>query len=202
MKTLFFSEEKLLNIILIASLIISFNYGLVLPIIIIIILYIFLILFYRDYSIDIDYNERTIYSPSSGTVLSATNDTIIIFLGVFDTHVQKFPINGTIKDITYKPGEFNLAYLLEKTVFNERVSTRIIDSNNEIITVVQVSGQLARRISYWKNPGDIVKAGENLGMIKFGSQVIINVPSGYTSLVKVNDYLSPGMPIFTLATKF
>ena len=196
MNTLFFSEEKLLNTILLLTVMFLSNTRRVFYTLCVIIFWLFLIIFYRDYPTNIDYKYGTIYSPSNGTVLSTENNTLIIFLSVFDTHIQKFPVNGIIRDITYNPGEFNLAYLLDKTIHNERVITSIEDTAGDIITIAQVAGQLARRIVYWKNVGDNVIAGENLGMIKFGSQIILKVPDDYGILVNPGDRVTIGMPIY------
>jgi phosphatidylserine decarboxylase len=125
-----------------------------------------LCLFYRD-------EDRTdasshVVSPCDGTVLTADDQEIVIFLSPLDMHTQKCVADCSFVERIYKPGEFYPAMILEKTQYNEKMTTMFKLKDDSIIEIDQISGQIARRIANWAE-GDM-KKGETFGMIKFGSQ--------------------------------
>lgn len=133
-----------------------------------------------------DYDDTMITSPCDGEIykISKTIDNmykISIYMSIFDVHVQWYPVDGVIRNILYKKGEFNLAHILEKSEFNEKMST-IIQNKYGVVRVDQIAGQLARRIVNWSISNTYVKKGNLMGMIKLSSRVDIFIPSKKTKL--------------------
>jgi phosphatidylserine decarboxylase len=104
---------------------------------------------------------------------------ITIYLSIFDVHTQWFPVSGKIISITRKEGEFNLAHILEKSEYNETVTTIIqpyLNKNRGSVRVDQIAGQVARRIVNWSKKNTNVNRGTLLGMIKLSSRVDLYLP--------------------------
>lgn len=100
---------------------------------------------------------------------------IVTTLSVFDPHMQFVPYDGIVREKRYKKGEFNMVYFLSKSQYNERMVT-IFDTNVGQITVSQIAGMLTRRIHSFARPLEIMKKGEHLGFICFGSRVDMLIP--------------------------
>lgn len=155
-----------------------------------------LIVFYRDEDRTIENPDPTcVYSVCNGKVLRCNDREIIIFLSPLDMHTQKAPASGRIVARETKPGQFNPAFLLEKTEYNERVTTVFESVSGTRISVDQIAGQLARRIVGWKKVGDKIKAGQTFGMIKLSSQCRVHVPEGYECNVCVGERVIGGRTI-------
>jgi phosphatidylserine decarboxylase len=103
-------------------------------------------------------------------------------MSVFDCHVNRSPASGRIERMVYTPGKFINADLDKASEDNERNSL-VIASAGARIGVVQIAGLIARRIVPFAREGDIVSAGERIGMIRFGSRVDIYLPDGVKPLV-------------------
>ncbi len=117
-------------------------------------------------------------SPADGRVVAvlpdgSRNTRISIFLNIFDVHVNRTPISGTITDITYRKGQFKVASLAIASAENEQnVITVHADDGTERAAFSQIAGLIARRIiCYKKSRRHRVQAGERIGLIKFGSRV-------------------------------
>jgi phosphatidylserine decarboxylase precursor-related protein len=123
-----------------------------------------------------------ILSPCYGTVkkiiLNKDFIRIISVLSVFDIHYQFAPMDSVIIQSEYKKGEFNIAYLLEKSNYNERNHVIFSDANAYKVEVIQIAGVLARRIEILKDK-KTYKQGEPYGLIHFGSRVDIILPTIY-----------------------
>ena len=99
---------------------------------------------------------------------------ISIFMNVFNCHVNRIPTSGKVEEIYYKPGKFLNASLDKASEENERNYFKIKSNfNNEEIIVVQIAGLIARRIVCDVEQGQILKQGDRIGMIRFGSRVDI-----------------------------
>ena len=96
---------------------------------------------------------------------------VSIFMNVFDCHVNRIPTSGTIEEISYVPGKFFNATLDKSSEENERNYLKIKDEKNEEVIVVQIAGLIARRIVCDLKKAQILKQGERIGMIRFGSRV-------------------------------
>lgn len=142
------------------------------------------------------YPDEFIVAPSDGVVKSILRINkrvthIAIYLNIFDAHVQWSPITGKVLSVRYKEGKFHPAYILEKSKYNERVETTIYNPTiNDTIKIVQIAGQLARRITPYVEAGDHLNRGELLGIIKLSSRVDLFLPSRKVNiLVKEGDRL-------------
>jgi phosphatidylserine decarboxylase len=115
--------------------------------------------------------------------IDAVTTHVAIFLNIFDCHIQWFPINGIVKSVVHKKGRFHPAYMLNKSNYNERTETIIyIPEINDVIKVLQIAGQLARRIVTNVRPNVYVQRGDQLGMIKLGSRVDLFIPHNHVKL--------------------
>ena len=143
-------------------------------------------------------DENYLTSPADGEVLmvhevdgpielgleSRKFTKISIFMNVFDCHVNRTPCDGKISEIFYKPGKFLNASLDKASEDNERNYYKIINNQGEDVIVVQIAGLIARRIVCESSKDQILKQGDRIGMIRFGSRADVYFEN-YKSLVKV-----------------
>ncbi len=108
---------------------------------------------------------------------------ICIFMNVFDVHVNRVPMDGVIKKISYRPGRFFNASLDKASDFNERLSLLMKTNENHEIAFVQIAGLIARRIKCDLIEKQKVKAGQRFGLIRFGSRVDVYLPKNTQPLV-------------------
>jgi phosphatidylserine decarboxylase len=114
-------------------------------------------------------------SPADGKVVavkeeSASVSRISIFLNIFDVHVNRTPIGGTICNVEYQKGKFLVASGERASAQNEQNVVTVQGAGTTVI-FKQIAGLIARRIVFNKKPGDRVTPGERIGLIKFGSRV-------------------------------
>jgi phosphatidylserine decarboxylase len=114
-------------------------------------------------------------SPADGKVVAVVNESsretrVSIFLNIFDVHVNRAPISGTISDVKYQTGQFLVASREEASSQNEQ-NTVTIQGDGTRVVFKQIAGLIARRIVFDRKPGDFVNAGDRVGLIKFGSRV-------------------------------
>jgi phosphatidylserine decarboxylase len=138
------------------------------------ILAVFCIYFFRDPERAIPAGPVAV-SPADGKVVAvkretATQTRISIFLNIFDVHVNRAPIGGTVAEVRYSKGKFHVASREECSTENEQ---NVVTLRGEGTCVVfkQIAGLIARRIVFYRQPGDLVARGERVGLIKFGSRV-------------------------------
>ena len=164
----------------------------------------FCIYFFRDPSIEITKGEGLILSPCNGTVLEVseneTEKVIRVFLSVLDVHLQRSPIDGKVTKVEYKPGKFLKAMEPEAHIVNEQ-NLITIENENGTYLVKQVAGILARRCVAWVKPGDVLKTGDKIGVIKFSSQVDLHMPKNAEIKVKKDDKVVSGVTIFAVLNK-
>lgn len=103
---------------------------------------------------------------------------ISIFMSVFDVHINRAPIGGTVRRVIYIPGKFLNADLDKASEENERQHILIERGDGTAIGFTQIAGLVARRIVPFVKPGDIVAAGQRVGLIRFGSRVDVYLPAG------------------------
>ncbi|MCR5833289.1 MAG: phosphatidylserine decarboxylase family protein [Selenomonadaceae bacterium] len=163
------------------------------------------IYFFRNPKRNIPTDESLIVSPADGTVqdivelegddfVKSPCRKVIIFLSVFDVHVNRSPIAGEIKIQKYVCGRFRPAYKDSVGFENER---HLIGIENEKIrvTVTQIAGILARRIVSWVTLDDKLEKGELYGLIRFGSCTEIVVPNNVEIMVNKGDKVRGGETI-------
>ncbi len=103
---------------------------------------------------------------------------VSIFMSVFDVHINRSPIAGTVRRVVYIPGKFVNADLDKASDDNERQHFMVERQDGVRLGFTQIAGLVARRIVPFVKPGDIVGAGQRIGLIRFGSRVDIYLPAG------------------------
>ncbi len=117
-------------------------------------------------------NEQT--GPIELQLENTTYTKVSIFMNVFNCHVNRTPLSGTVEEINYKPGKFLNASLDKASEENERNYYKIkCYKTGEEIIIVQIAGLIARRIVCEVDKGQKLEQGERIGMIRFGSRVDI-----------------------------
>jgi phosphatidylserine decarboxylase len=159
------------------------------------VLAVFCLYFFRDPDREIPDGPVAV-SPADGKVVAVKPETptlnrISIFLNVFDVHVNRTPIAGTISKVQYQKGCFKVASREECSTVNEQ---NIVTVQGEGTAVVfkQIAGLIARRIICYKKPGDILEPGERIGLIKFGSRVDVFLGPEWEITVHPGDRVSAG----------
>jgi phosphatidylserine decarboxylase len=117
---------------------------------------------------------------------------ISIFMSVFDVHINRAPIGGTVARLVYIPGKFVNADLDKASEENERQHVLIERADGVSVAFTQIAGLVARRIVPFVKPGDIVAAGQRVGLIRFGSRVDVYLPSGTEAKVLLGQKVIAG----------
>lgn len=120
---------------------------------------------------------------------------VSIFMSVFDVHINRSPISGTVKDVIYIAGKFLNADLDKASEDNERQHILVEDRLGRRIGFTQIAGLVARRIMPFIKRGDIVAAGQRIGLIRFGSRVDVYLPEGTSALVTLGQRTIAGETI-------
>ena len=103
---------------------------------------------------------------------------VSIFMSVFDVHINRAPIGGTVRRVVYIPGRFVNADLDKASDENERQHILMERGDGIAIGFTQIAGLVARRIVPFVKPGDMLAAGQRVGLIRFGSRVDVYLPEG------------------------
>ncbi|RXZ66454.1 phosphatidylserine decarboxylase [Pelagerythrobacter rhizovicinus] len=174
--------------------------------------------FFRDPERVVPQDERAIVSPADGLVSliaqveppaeltmddgSGTSGLpnqpvtrVSIFMSVFDVHINRAPIGGTVRRLVYIPGKFVNADLDKASEENERQHILIERQDGVSIGFTQIAGLIARRIVPFVKPGDTLAAGARVGLIRFGSRVDVYLPAGTDSKVLVGQKVVAGETI-------
>ncbi len=117
---------------------------------------------------------------------------VSVFMNVFNCHVNRNPIEGTVTAVAYRPGKFLNASLDKASDDNERNSLCVQVPDGRQIAVVQIAGLVARRIMCWTTEGQSLKTGERFGLIRFGSRLDVYLPDGVAPLVTVGQTMTAG----------
>ncbi|HVF50556.1 MAG TPA: phosphatidylserine decarboxylase family protein [Pyrinomonadaceae bacterium] len=162
----------------------------------------FMAYFFRDPRRTSPADDALVVSPADGRITrvqrlveGATSPTLVsIFLSPFDVHINRAPISGEVRDVTYTKGRFTIATNEDASLVNEQNALTI---SNERVTVVckQIAGILARRIVCWKKAGDRLERGERFGLIKFSSRTDLVLPPEVEVRVKVGERVRGGVSI-------
>ncbi len=151
--------------------------------------------FFRDPSRIVPEEENGIICPADGKVIRIEEldddrflkervKKISIFMNVFNVHINRLPMSGTIETVQLQPGRFYAADK-DKAVLHNEYCAMIVQTDNDIrYCVVQIAGLIARRIVCYARPGDTLEGGRRYGLIRFGSRVDLYLPE--TSRITVN----------------
>ncbi len=120
---------------------------------------------------------------------------VSIFMSVFDVHINRAPIGGTIKRVIYIPGRFMNADLDKASEENERQHILVERPDGLSIGFTQIAGLVARRILPFVKPGDMVAVGQRVGLIRFGSRVDVYLPAGTSPKVLLGQRVIAGETI-------
>lgn len=117
---------------------------------------------------------------------------VSIFMSVFDVHINRTPVGGTVRRVVYIPGKFMNADLDKASDENERQHILIERSDGLKLGFTQIAGLVARRIVPFVKPGDIVAKGQRVGLIRFGSRVDVYLPAGTDPKVMIGQTIVAG----------
>jgi phosphatidylserine decarboxylase len=163
----------------------------------------FFLWFFRDPQRTIPPERGLVVSPADGKVTEVARIStpegerlrLSIFLSVFDVHVNRSPVEGILREVRYRKGEYLNAMNPASAERNEQ-NLAIVDCiEGYQVSFVQIAGLLARRIVFTKRPGDYLERGERVGLIKFGSRTDILLPGHAEPLVKPGDRVRGGASI-------
>jgi phosphatidylserine decarboxylase len=157
----------------------------------------FVAYFFRNPERSIPDDPDVIVSPADGKVvrLDRRGDqwNLSIFLSIFDVHINRAPIEGTIVRKDYRPGKFRFAFDERASVENEQVTITI--EGERKLTFSLIAGLVARRIRVWKNEGVQVNKGDRIGLIRFGSRVDVVFPPECDIVVSKGDRVYGGSSV-------
>lgn len=162
----------------------------------------FFLWFFRDPERAIPQDAGAVVSPGDGKVTDVSTVTVgnekqtrlSIFLSVFDVHVNRSPIAGTIRDVRYQRGQFLNAM---NTVSAEKNEQNIVtlEGDGQRVVFKQIAGLLARRIVFYPKVGDRLDRGQRVGLIKFGSRVDVLLDASAHVNVKIGDRVKGGASV-------
>ena len=165
--------------------------------------------FFRDPDRVIPTAEGIAVSPADGRVVKIERrpdpvsgemrQCVCIFMNVFNVHVNRTPVEGTITAIQYHAGKFFNASLDKASKDNERCAYQLKDANDDTWTFVQIAGLIARRIVSYAEEGDTLKRGQRFGMIRFGSRVDLYLPDSYIPAVSLGETVLAGQTVIARA---
>lgn len=142
--------------------------------------------FFRD-----PYREigEEVISPADGRIDYVAGRRLEIFMSPFDCHINRAPASGKVISVKYIEGATPPAFIRRSGV---RTNEILIESEDGIYRVLQMAGIFARRIVSYVKEGDFVRKGERIGMIRFGSRVVLEIPEGYRFIKKVGEKVKAG----------
>ncbi len=157
----------------------------------------FVAYFFRDPERAIPEDSRAIVSPADGKVIRLDREgegwILSIFLSLFDVHINRAPIGGTLVQRDYRPGKFRVAYDERASVENEQLTITIAGERK--LTFSLVAGMIARRIRVWASEGSQLQKGDRIGLIRFGSRVDIILPPECKVVVGKGDRVYGGSSV-------
>jgi phosphatidylserine decarboxylase len=166
--------------------------------------------FFRDPERTGPRGERLVIAPADGkvvliqevdepTFMGGHSKRVSIFMNVFNVHVNRYPVSGTVRYVKYNPGRFLNAAAEKSSLENEQMSVGIETPSGRLL-VRQIAGLIARRIVTYSKEGDQVEQGQRMGLIRFGSRVDVFLPIDAVIKVKVGDITIAGSTVIAELT--
>lgn len=165
----------------------------------------FVLYFFRDPERTGDSTDGAVLTPADGKVLEVKQVgaegnnplwtpavKVSIFMSVFNVHVNRTPVSGTVKSVVYSPGKFFSANLDKASEQNENNRIVLETPDARTVGLIQIAGLVARRIACWVEEGDRVAAGQRFGLIRFGSRVELFLPIGSRVAVQPGQKVKAG----------
>jgi phosphatidylserine decarboxylase len=171
-----------------------------------ILLSLFIAYFFRNPRREIPTLQNIVLSPADGRIIhvgECEEDRFLkekalkisIFMSLFDVHINRAPVSGTILALNYLPGRFLVANVEKSSFLNEQ-NAMILESEDRFkILLVQIAGFVARRIVCYAKVGDLLRRGQIFGMIRFGSRVDLYLPPEVKPIVRVGQHVKGGESI-------
>jgi phosphatidylserine decarboxylase len=161
--------------------------------------------FFRDPERAGERGTHIVVAPADGKLIMITEvdepafvggkaTRLSIFMNVFNVHVNRYPVDGTVEYVHYNPGKFLNAAAEKSSIENEQSSVGI-DTGSSRILVRQIAGLIARRIVTYSKKGDQVKQGERMGLIRFGSRVDVFLPTDAKLRVQLGTLTTAGTTV-------
>jgi phosphatidylserine decarboxylase len=129
-------------------------------------------------------------SPADGRIIRASDGMVAVFMGPSDVHVNRAPLDATVRRIEYKKGG-HLPAFLDRASSNQQ-NKILLETADGDVQLRQITGTIVREIVCYVHPGDRVVRGERIGMIRFGSRVEVTIPRGYSLMVNLGDRVRAG----------
>jgi phosphatidylserine decarboxylase len=167
--------------------------------------------FFRDPERTGERGDALVIAPADGKIVMITDvdepafvhgkaTRISIFMNIFNVHVNRYPVNGTVRYVHYNPGKFINAAADKASLDNEQMSVGI-EAGGFRVLVRQIAGAIARRIVTYSKEGDAAHQGERFGLIRFGSRVDVFVPTASMIRVKVGEKTQAGTTLLAMLPK-
>jgi phosphatidylserine decarboxylase len=158
--------------------------------------------FFRDPERTGPRGQQLVIAPADGKVVLISDvdepsfmggraKRVSIFMNVFNVHVNRYPVTGTVRYVHYNPGKFLNAAVEKSSLENEQMSVGIEAARGRVL-VRQIAGLIARRIVTYSKQGEHVEQGQRMGLIRFGSRVDVFMPLDARLRVKVGDMTLAG----------
>ena len=147
-----------------------------------------------------------VISPADGKIVYAGDNPpgryfgepgkrISVFMSLTDVHVNRAPVSGKVVSVQYHPGKFFAANVEKASLANEQNGVLLETPDGQKVVYVQIAGFVARRVVCDLVPGDTVRAGQRVGLIRFGSRVDILLPATASLNVRLGDRVRAGESI-------
>ena len=168
-----------------------------------------IVYFFRVPKRKIEFNENHVLAPADGKIVEikevfekeyfkANCMQISIFMSPLNVHQNRAPVSGEITYINHKRGAYYPAFVEKSSELNERCSTVFKTKNGTEILARQIAGTVARRICFYKEPGDKIEQGAEYGFIRFGSRVDVFLPLEANVTVKLYENTTGGKTILAI----
>ncbi len=161
--------------------------------------------FFRDPERTGPRGDRMLIAPADGKVvliqeveepafMRGRTRRVSIFMNVFNVHVNRYPVSGTVRYVKYNPGKFLNAAIEKSSLENEQMSVGIETASGRIL-MRQIAGLIARRIVTYSKEGETVEQAQRMGLIRFGSRVDVFMPLDAVVRVKIGDMTVAGTTV-------